>query len=731
MSVLCERSSSSVPVSTKRSLMILFYFLCRFVEMRLEVLNVLLIATFEIFGLHNVVSSNTDSGEVVVEPAPTEKVPNKQQRTPTMGAKYTKVIYDLFGIHNTPSSEVIYAPGVSAFVKPAARSFRGNNAHSNLNQRSNHSTSLANPETNTISLGNVGTNAHSMHINVMNNTKFGLPGVSLLSNLFSVAENLESQYPGIEGTQLLDRSLNSKSPVPNNDLSTLWNRNHWREQAEKQKWQRDVEAAKHRQTRAKAKTQKEINHEIRERKQFEALIADKEALGKKLIDMITQGLHPMQQLVSDSSNVQKPGNAMGNELEKSEVPGLHSLQAYANPEINEWVVPNSDPLNPVGTNLLEPSANDFLSSVQDLRMKPESTSAIESTNTLSVLKDKLLSSPNSAPSLEFKTFVNSLAATNELPSKLREPVFEVMSSNLQDVQKNPQVIQDQPRNFGLQNGINNHPNILNYFKAAKTERNQENAVQLSFVKSPTVTKESLKPVVMTTRVSISNKIPIEDRDYSKTRGLNEFYHGNNILSLREKFPVNLDSLPSLQLTADYLPLASLTSAANNDKADSIAHNAFRELARSSKDSPLLLWNSNVILPSITSITANDNSKAKHISLVDSNSQSFDPLKDEAASKQTRFAEQFKPLLQAMVRAQLNSGNGKRSAKSVPLVVSRSKPVGIRTGTNDTVSFVRTNNRSNNRSSSRSNSSKRTGKLIPVRQRWGLSHRNIVPVKANG
>ncbi|CAC5414899.1 unnamed protein product [Mytilus coruscus] len=617
---------------------------------------------------------------------------------------YAHTIYNLFGNNADRDDQVIYAPGVAAFIRPARLITHERNTVTT--HKTEIKSTIGQVESKIVHSEEFSTNTRSKpRIDPRNVKKFGLPEVNLIDNLFNLADSTKENFPAIQSK----RNNELMQPLDN----TLYNsglnsnrKNNWKKSFEKRKWIQELQEARNKQIEFQ---KKQMNtpfglspaQELVQQINYKPFMGTKKNVrasqNKQILDMITQGLHPLQEMIMDEKPKQRTQKGTEDE-EISEVRGLHSLQAYSKPESLDFSLFNSDLKRPVGSNLLESSANNFLQSMNDLRPNSKvktihsdygssNNFASQSKNEYGLLQD-------------YKQFVNQLPVTDYLPTKIKEPIFHMFSTeNIASPQTSLTIPSNLSDKFGLRNGINNHHNILDYFTGSENGNNNHGLISFESKPKETVSSDFISP-------------PIQSPKLIRHR------------SSDDKFPININSLPTLELTAHYLPVAIIKAKNSRNSRLQLPAISIPGKIRPGtiKSNALLPWVSNILLPSLSLNKLTEKNIKETASFINMHGRLIDTVTETKSRKQFNFTQRFKPLVKALLAAPVHAAQ--RSTGAVPLLVSRSRTIPI----NETRGNRRHQNPHSKFSRRRQQlSNHRAGSLQPWRQRWGQSQRSLVPV----
>lgn len=661
-------------------------------------------------------------GQHVLFELPDVFQPSKQHQSNKVSDDYAHTIYNLFGNEADSDDQVIYAPGVAAFIRPARLI-----AHEK-NTITTHTTELKSTigqvESKVVHSEEFSTNTRSKpRIDPQNVKQFGLPEVSMIDNLFNLADNTKHNFPAIQSErnnelmQPLDNTLYNSDLNPNR-------KNNWRESFEKRKWIQELQEARKKQIEFHDKQTKtpfglspsqELVKQINKKAFMETKKIDRAAQEKQIIDMITQGLHPLQEMITDDKPKQRTQKATGEES-ISEVRGLHSLQAYSKPESLDFSLFNTDLKRPVGSHYLSSSASNFLKTMNDLRP----SAGVETIHSDYGSSNNYGSQSKNEYGLlqDYKQFVNKLPATDYLPTKIKEPIFHMFSTdNIASPQTSLTFPSKSSDKFGLRHGINNHHNILDYFTGSEIGNNNHGLISFESKPTETVSSDFISPPIQLPKPI--RQTYFDGRDYPGVISSKNTVTQGPLL--QDKFPIDINSLPTLELTAHYLPVAIVKAKKSKNARVQLPAISIPRINRpnSIQSNALLPWVSNILLPSLSLNKLTEKNIKETASFLNMHGQLIDTVTETKSRKQFNFTQRFKPLVRALLAAPIRAAQ--RSPGMVPLLVSRSRTIPI----NETRGKRRRQNPNSRRRRPLSN--QRTGSLQPWRQRWGQSQRSLVPV----
>jgi hypothetical protein len=370
---------------------------------------------------------------------------------------------------------------------------------------------------------------------------------------------------------------------------------------------------------------------------------------KQFLDLITQGLHPLQEIVVDRPK-QRTDSDGAQEEGLGEIPGLHSLQVFSNFDTTEYEPFQGDLRNPIGSNMLQSNGQNFMQSMYKQANQPD-----------------------------------TVQLSGDLPSKTNEPELFMLSSESTSTK-----IQKSPNGFGLNLGINNHPNIFNLFSTAEQKSDHAFTSINNEQKSIAPVNNIDRLTQIPTDFSSSNPtVNIADTaghfsERKRNGGWNS--HRGKIIpifstlpqqqgSLSDMFPVDMNTLPALEMAAHYLPVATITRKLHKTLRDTLPVGALLNKFGSEikHHRPLLPWVSNILLPALSLNSIIANNIREQSSYVNMHGRIIDKVTETSTRHRLNITHQFKPFKKTAMAEQVNFKT-KQFPKSVSLLVSRSKSV---------------------------------------------------------
>lgn len=730
----------------------MFYFVF-FSNMKLILIQIMLISTFNINGQRTRnLAGNRMIQEVVFAPPETgiRQITRHSQPSTQHNDKnnYVLIIHNLFGNGDKTANKLIFAPGAAMFVQPSQL------IKHERNTVTSHKTEIKSTfgQFESKIVHSSETTSKTQSNPVFDNHLINPYHLSSTGNMFNDdGINNDNSFPSIqsESNNALMQPVDNKNVLQNSfqdSVNKLDQRFGWNEQLERWKWLKALQEAKSKPksvtTDSPVVSNSKNTTRTKNPKTFglapiQELVKPYKELGtlgpyksetapedKQFLDLITQGLHPLQEIVVDKPKQRTDSD--GTQAEGfGEVPGLHSLQAFSNLETTEKEPFQGNLRNPIGSNMLQSYEQNFMQSVYK----------------------KPLFGP--------KPKRDTVQISGDLPSKTNEPdSFMLSSEYISTNLRQPSKLQKSPNGFGLNHGINNHPNIFNFFSTAE-KKSDPAFTSISGEQNIIAPVHNIdSPAQITTDLSSSTPtVNIADTaghftERKRNGGWNS--HRGKIIpilstlpqqqgSLSDMFPVDMNTLPALEMVAHYLPVATMTRKLHKTLRDTLPVGALLNKFGSKAGQPraLLPWVSNILLPALSLNSIIEKNIREKSSYVNMQGRLIDKVTETSTRHRLNITHQFKPFIKTAMTEQVNFKT-KQFPKSVSLLVSRSKSTPMAKSSNTKSNWNRNINTNRLRSPVLSSSRRprksqttRQSILRPRRQRWGRQQIPLLPVQIRG
>lgn len=666
--------------------------------------------------------------------------------------KYVLIIHNLFGDDDTTANQLIFAPGAAMFVQPSQL------VKHERNTVTSHKTEIKSTfgqfESKIVHSSETTSNTQSKPAfdnHLMNpyhlsstGTMFNDDGIKNDNSFPSIqTESNHALMQPVDNTNVLHNSFQDS-------VNNLDRRFGWNEQLERWKWLKALQEAKlksksiapdspvvsNSKNSTRTKNPKtfgltSIQELVKPEKEQGTLGTYKSKTApadKELLDLITQGMHPLQEIVVDRPKQRTDSD--GTQAEGlGEIPGLHSLQAFSNIETTEKEPFQGDLRNPIGSNMLQSHGHNFMQSVYK--------------------------KPLFGPKYKQANRQNTVQLSGDLPSKTNAPeLFLLPSESISTNVLQPSKIQKSPNGFGLNHGIKNHPNILNFFVTAEQESDPAFTLISSEQKGIAPVNNIDSPAQIPTDLSSSNPT-VYIADFAgnlperKRNGGWKSHRGKIIPilstlpqqqgSLSDMFPVDMNTLPALEMAAHYLPVATMTRKLHQTLRDTLPVGELLHKFGGQIKHPRALrpWVSNILLPALSLNSIIEKNIREKSSYVNMHGRLIDKVTETSTKHRLNITHQFKPLIKTAMAEQVNFKK-KQFPKSVSLFVSRSQSGPMAKSSNTKSNWNRHINTNRLRSAVLSSNRRprksqtiRQSILRPRRQRWGRQKTSLLPVKIRG
>lgn len=666
---------------TKMKKSVLF---CVFSNMKLILIQIMLISTFNINGqATRNLAGQPMRQDVFFAPPKTGIRQITRHNQPSTQHKdrdnYVLIIHNLFGDGDKTVNNLIFAPGAAMFVQPSQLiKHERNTVTSHKTEIKStfgqfESTIVHSSETTSKTRSKPAFDNHLIN-------PYHLSSTGNMVNDDGI--NNDNSFPSIqsESNHALMQPVDNKKILQNSfqdSVNNLDRRFGWNEQLERWKWLKALQEAKlkpksvatvspvvsNSKNTTRTKNQKTfglapIQEFVKPGMELGTLGPYKSEIApedKQFLDLITQGLHPLQEIVVDRPK-QRTDSDGAQEEGLGEIPGLHSLQVFSNFDTTEYEPFQGDLRNPIGSTMLQSNGQNFMQSMYKQANQPD-----------------------------------TVQLSGDLPSKTNEPELFMLSSESTSTNlRQPSKIQKSPNGFGLNLGINNHPNIFNLFSTAEQKSDHAFTSINNEQKSIAPVNNIDRLTQIPTDFSSSNPtVNIADTaghfsERKRNGGWNS--HRGKIIpifstlpqqqgSLSDMFPVDMNTLPALEMAAHYLPVATITRKLHKTLKDTLPVGALLNKFGSEikHHRPLLPWVSNILLPALSLNSIIANNIREQSSYVNMHGRIIDKVTETSTRHRLNITHQFKPFKKTAMAEQVNFKT-KQFPKSVSLLVSRSKSV---------------------------------------------------------